>query len=144
MDACTLCCCARRLLTPRGCCHHDAALTGWLPWCARGVLRPGAPHRTAAALLQEGSLDTRTYSKRLLWAVKAVLRGNRADLDRLLSGVAPEAVQRRVVEVLEGLSGPPPPPASRGSTSAGEACKGVQHHTRPPPHQAASPPCQDA
>lgn len=31
-------------------------------------------------------METRTYGKRLLWAVKAVLRGNRADLDRLMSG----------------------------------------------------------
>jgi hypothetical protein len=42
--------------------------------------------RTAAGFLQEGSLDTRTYGKRLLWAVKAVLRGNRPDMDRLMSG----------------------------------------------------------
>jgi len=44
-------------------------------------------YRTAAGFLQEGSLETRTYGKRLLWAVKAVLRGNRADLDRLMSGM---------------------------------------------------------
>lgn len=42
--------------------------------------------RAAAGFLQEGSLDTRTYGKRVLWAVKAALRGNRADMDRLMSG----------------------------------------------------------
>jgi hypothetical protein len=42
--------------------------------------------RTAAGFLQEGSLDTRTYGKRLLWAVKAAVRGNRSDMDRLVSG----------------------------------------------------------
>jgi hypothetical protein len=31
-------------------------------------------------------------------------------------GISPEGVQRRVVEVLEGLSAPPPPPVNRGST----------------------------
>jgi hypothetical protein len=36
--------------------------------------------------LQEGSLDTRTHGKRLLWAVKAALNGSRADLDRLVTG----------------------------------------------------------
>lgn len=36
--------------------------------------------------LQEGSLDTRTYGKRLLWAVKAALHGSRSDLDRLVTG----------------------------------------------------------
>jgi hypothetical protein len=51
------------------------ALLCWLCTC-----------RTAAGFLQEGSLDTRTYGKRLLWAVKAVLRGNRPDMDRLMSG----------------------------------------------------------
>lgn len=45
--------------------------------------------RTAAGFLQEGSLDTRTYGKRLLWAVKAVLRGSRPDMDRLVSGMWP-------------------------------------------------------
>jgi hypothetical protein len=39
--------------------------------------------------LQEGSLDTRTYGKRLLWAVKAALRGSRSDLDRLVTGKNP-------------------------------------------------------
>lgn len=42
--------------------------------------------RTAAGMLQDGSLDTRTYAKRLLWGVKAALRGNRPDMDRLMAG----------------------------------------------------------
>jgi hypothetical protein len=37
-------------------------------------------------MLQDGSLDTRTYAKRLLWGVKAALRGNRPDMDRLMAG----------------------------------------------------------
>lgn len=36
-----------------------------------------------------------------------------------VAGITPEGVQRRVVEVLEGLSAPPPPPANRASSSAG-------------------------
>lgn len=48
--------------------------------------------RAAAGFLQEGSLDTRTHGKRLLWAVRAALRcggggGPRgSELERLVSG----------------------------------------------------------
>lgn len=47
--------------------------------------------RTAAAFLQEGSLDARTYGKRLLWAVKTVLRGIGSDMARLMTGVCGHA-----------------------------------------------------
>jgi hypothetical protein len=47
---------------------------------------PAVLLRAAAAFLQEGSLDSRTYGKRLLWAVKVALRGSRPDMERLLSG----------------------------------------------------------
>ncbi|WIA37680.1 hypothetical protein OEZ86_014574 [Tetradesmus obliquus] len=79
--------------------------------------------KAAAVFLQEGSLDTRTYGKRLLWAVKAALHGSRSDLDRLVTGVTPDASQRRVVEVLDGLTAAPPPP-SRGSGAPGSSGRG--------------------
>jgi hypothetical protein len=37
------------------------------------------------------------------------------------AGITPEGVQRRVVEVLEGLSAPPPPPVNRAGSSPGTA-----------------------
>eukprot|EP00775_Hariotina_reticulata_P004304 gene4304-4556_t len=87
--------------------------------------------KAAAAFLQEGSLDSRTYGKRLLWAVKVALRGSRVDLERLLAGVAPEAQQRRVVEVLEALTAPPPAPTSRAVTASGESRTGSRGAVTP-------------
>jgi hypothetical protein len=37
------------------------------------------------------------------------------------AGITPEGVQRRVVEVLEGLSAPPPPPVNRAGSNIGTA-----------------------
>jgi hypothetical protein len=37
------------------------------------------------------------------------------------AGITPEGVQRRVVEVLEGLSAPPPPPVNRAGSNTGTA-----------------------
>lgn len=68
--------------------------------------------RTAAAFLEEGSLETRTHGKRLLFEIRATVPA-RPDWERLLGALRPEALQRKVVEVLEAPGGPPPPP-SRG------------------------------
>lgn len=63
----------------------------WRQWLQQLMHRHRCPgclllhHRAAAALLQEGSLDTRTYGKRLLWAVKLAVRGG-GELDRLVAG----------------------------------------------------------
>jgi hypothetical protein len=68
--------------------------------------------RASAAFLEEGSLETRTHGKRLLFEVRASVPA-RADWERLLGALRPEALQRKVLEVLDG-PGPPPPPAARG------------------------------
>ncbi|EFJ52893.1 hypothetical protein VOLCADRAFT_86333 [Volvox carteri f. nagariensis] len=73
--------------------------------------------RTAAGFLEEGSLDTRTHGKRVIWHVKSML-ASRGEFDRLVAGVTPPGLQRKVVEVVEGLNGPPPPP-SRGVVAGG-------------------------
>jgi hypothetical protein len=69
--------------------------------------------RAAAAFIEEGSLETRTHGKRLLFEIRATA-SSRADWERLLSALRPEALQRRVAEVVEAPGGPPPPPAARG------------------------------
>jgi hypothetical protein len=68
--------------------------------------------RAAAAFLEEGSLECRTHGKRLLWELRSAAPA-RPDWERLLSGLRPEALQRKVLEVLDAPGGPPPPP-SRG------------------------------
>ncbi|GLI71807.1 hypothetical protein VaNZ11_017199 [Volvox africanus] len=75
--------------------------------------------RAAAGFLEEGSLDTRTHGKRIIWHVKGML-SNRVDFDRLVAGISPEGLQRKVMEVVELLNGPPPPPSRGiGGTAAG-------------------------
>jgi hypothetical protein len=69
--------------------------------------------KASAAFLEEGSLDTRTHGKRLLFEIRASVPG-RGDWERLLAGLRPEALQRKVLEVLDAPGGPPPPPATRG------------------------------
>jgi len=69
--------------------------------------------RAAAAFIEEGSLETRTYGKRLLFEIRATV-AVRSDWERLLAALRPEALRRRVVEVLEAPGGPPPPPVVRG------------------------------
>ena len=66
--------------------------------------------KTAAAFLEEGSLEARTYGKRLIWAAKGCV-SNRSDYDRLVASLRPEGIQKKVVETIEGSNGPPPPPA---------------------------------
>ncbi|GLC41052.1 hypothetical protein PLESTB_000948600 [Pleodorina starrii] len=79
--------------------------------------------RAAAGFLEEGSLDTRTHGKRLIWHVKALL-ASRAEFDRLVASVTPASLQRKVVDVVEGLNGPPPPP-SRGLLGGAASGGGV-------------------
>lgn len=69
--------------------------------------------KASAAFLDEGSLDTRTYGKRIIWHIKAIV-GNKSDFDRLAVTVSPESLYRKVVDVVEGLNGPPPPPSRGG------------------------------
>ena len=66
--------------------------------------------KAGAAFLDEGGLDTRTYGKRIVWHVKAML-ASRAEFDRLVHSVTPESLHRKVVDTVEGLNGPPPPPS---------------------------------
>ncbi|KAG2502218.1 hypothetical protein HYH03_000704 [Edaphochlamys debaryana] len=66
--------------------------------------------KAAAAFLDEGGLETRTYGKRIIWHVKALV-GSRPEFDRLVQGVTPASLNRKVVDTVEGLNGPPPPPA---------------------------------
>ncbi|GFR42338.1 hypothetical protein Agub_g3246 [Astrephomene gubernaculifera] len=73
--------------------------------------------KAAAAFLEEGSLDTRTHGKRIIWHVKGLMP-SRAEFERLLACLTPESLHRKVVDVVEGLNGPPPPP-SRGFAGAG-------------------------
>lgn len=68
--------------------------------------------KTAAGFLDEGSLETRTYGKRIVWHIKSTV-GNRTDFERLVMSVSPAPLQKKVVDVVEGSNGPPPPP-SRG------------------------------
>jgi hypothetical protein len=76
--------------------------------------------RAAAGFLEEGSLDTRTHAKRCLWAIRGAIPG-RSDWERLLGAVAPEALQRKVLEVLDPAAGCPAFPANRGTTGGGPA-----------------------
>ncbi|KXZ45846.1 hypothetical protein GPECTOR_50g640 [Gonium pectorale] len=84
--------------------------------------------KAAAGFLDEGSLDTRTHGKRIIWHVKGMLSG-RAEFDRLLGGVNPDGLRRKVVDVVEGLNGPPPPP-SRGVAGAANATIGSRLASR--------------
>lgn len=68
--------------------------------------------KTAAIFLEEGSLETRTYGKRIIWQVKQIM-GTKGDFDRLVGLLRPEALQKKVLEVVEGANGPPLPPGSR-------------------------------
>jgi hypothetical protein len=90
-------------------------------WCALLLVC-----RVAAGFLEEGSLDTRTYGKRMLWSFKLAVT-NRIDFDRLVSGLHPEALQRKVLEVLDSSHGLPPQPLSRSASSEYHGYGGVQH-----------------
>jgi hypothetical protein len=70
--------------------------------------------RAAAALLDEGSFGTRVHGKRLLWQL-ARLVGNRADVDRLLGQLRPEALMKRAQEVVAAPDCPAATPPSRGA-----------------------------
>ena len=70
--------------------------------------------RACSEFLEEGSLETRTYGKRLVWAVKGLV-GGRPAIDRLTAGLPSERLRRNVADALEGSNGPPLPP-SRIST----------------------------
>ena len=62
---------------------------------------------TAAGFLEEGSLETRTYGKRILWSVQRFLTAGQ--LASMKAGCGNDARQRKVGEALEGL-GPPEAP----------------------------------
>jgi len=61
----------------------------------------------AAAFLEEGSLETRTYGKRILWSVQRSL--STSQLGAMKAACGNEMRQRKVAEALEGL-GPPVAP----------------------------------
>ncbi|GIL85496.1 hypothetical protein Vretifemale_14008 [Volvox reticuliferus] len=86
--------------------------------------------RAAAGFVEEGYQDTRTHGKRIIWHVKGML-ASRAEFDRLVAGISPEALQRKVVDVVEGLNGPPPPP-SRGFGGAAAGGIGSRLVSRQP------------
>ncbi|CAD7701290.1 unnamed protein product, partial [Ostreobium quekettii] len=64
--------------------------------------------KTAVAFTEEGSQDTRSYGKRLIWHVRRWV-GSSAGFERLVSQLGSETKQRKVHEVLEARSVPPLP-----------------------------------
>lgn len=72
---------------------------------------------TAQALLDEGSLEARTYAKRVLWSIRR-LAGSEDAFDRLCRRL-PDAKARQVRGVFEGQAGPPPAPKRPGSRVMG-------------------------
>ena len=80
-------------------------MTACAPAACPGLLEK--VFRAATSFLEEGSLDTRTYGKRLIWAVRGLVPGE--ELKRLAARAGPESKQRKVWEVLDS-AGPPPPP----------------------------------
>ncbi|KAK9817952.1 hypothetical protein WJX72_004805 [[Myrmecia] bisecta] len=66
--------------------------------------------RTAAGFLEEGSLDTRTFGKRIIWEVKHLLDSQGNDFPGWVSRLPAEVKQHKVWEVLKRDLGPPPPP----------------------------------
>ncbi|KAG2439615.1 hypothetical protein HXX76_004967 [Chlamydomonas incerta] len=91
-------------------CHMEACAGGARQSLANNPAVVERVFRAGAAFLDEGGLDTRTYGKRIIWHVKAML-SSRADFDRLVHSVTPESLHRKVVDTVEGLNGPPPPPS---------------------------------
>lgn len=65
--------------------------------------------KAAAGFLEEGSLDTRTHGKRLIWNIKHWL-SSRSSFNRLVEQLGSESKQKKVLEVVESTNGPPPPP----------------------------------
>ncbi len=98
------------------------------PLCAQALLNNWTclerAFKAAAAFLDEGSLETRTYGKRVIWHLK-VMVASPSDFQRLMASVAPAALQRKVTDVIEGTNGPPPPPsrAAAGSVGRGGASR---------------------
>ncbi|KAG2432395.1 hypothetical protein HYH02_012966 [Chlamydomonas schloesseri] len=91
-------------------CHMEACAGGARPSLANNPSLVERVFKAGAAFLDEGSLDTRTYGKRIIWHVKAML-ASRTEFDRLVHSVSPESLHRKVVDTVEGLNGPPPPPS---------------------------------
>jgi hypothetical protein len=78
--------------------------------------------KAAVALLDEGSADTRTHAKRILWALRRLLPPPAFGSLRAQHMSGP--IARRVADTLDGASGPPSPPlrlAQSYATVAGAA-----------------------
>lgn len=64
--------------------------------------------KAAAGFLEEGSLDTRTHGKRILWAIK-LWQNSQSSFMRLVEQLPQESQRKKVLEVVQGTNGPPPP-----------------------------------
>ncbi|KAL0049660.1 hypothetical protein WJX82_007087 [Trebouxia sp. C0006] len=71
--------------------------------------------KAAVGFLEEGSLDARTYGKRIIWQVKEMIRME--ELKGMVGRVGGEAKQRKVWEVLDSAAGPPPLPLKSAYSS---------------------------
>ncbi|KAL0024777.1 hypothetical protein WJX79_006104 [Trebouxia sp. C0005] len=71
--------------------------------------------KAAVGFLEEGSLDARTYGKRIIWQVKEMIRME--ELKGMVGRVGGDAKQRKVWEVLDSASGPPPLPLKSAYSS---------------------------
>lgn len=96
-------------------CHLDALVESLVGASSSG---PGTLKGNASMLdrllkaingfLNEGAIETRTYGKRLVWNLKQLV--GRAEFDKLVAVGLPAPAQRKVMDVLEGMNGPPPAP----------------------------------
>eukprot|EP00891_Asterochloris_glomerata_P001321 jgi/Astpho2/1321/e_gw1.00024.62.1_t len=93
-------------------CYQPSNVTACASAACPGLLEK--VFKAATSFLEEGSLDTRTYGKRLIWAVRGLVSGE--ELKRLAARAGPDRKQRKVWEVLDS-AGPPPPPLKAASSA---------------------------
>ncbi len=93
-------------------CYQPSNVTACAAAACPGLLEK--VFKAATSFLEEGSLDTRTYGKRLIWAVRGLVSGE--ELKRLAARAGPDSKQRKVWEVLDS-AGPPPPPLKAASSA---------------------------
>ncbi|GMH44231.1 hypothetical protein BSKO_12165 [Bryopsis sp. KO-2023] len=74
--------------------------------------------KAAVGFLEEGSLETRTRGKRIIWDIKHWLN-SRSSFGRLVEQLGSETKKRKVSEVVESSNGPPPPPVKPVARSQG-------------------------
>ena len=82
--------------------------------------------KVGVGFLEEGSLETRTHGKRMLWSLRGWIN-NRGAFQRLVGQLESETKRRRVRDVFEQADGPPPLPVRSANVHvcADDVCNGV-------------------